>query len=199
MCEKIRISLVRLNTKNCKVMANDNVVAKMSCKNARNHGLANGVELNRDAFQQIIEDVLVPEALNMATAWLARREMSRLQVSQGLQQRGFSPDIIDMAMDRLREYGYVDDKRFALALVNLRQNTQPYGRIRLIADLRAKGVTGETADLALREFNEEEAIRLATAMGKRRGLEGRKMYNFLYRRGFTSQLIQRTIQVDTSD
>jgi len=180
-------------------MAGDRVVAKMPCKNARNHGLDDGIELSQQAFQRIRDDLLVPEAVNMATSWLARREMSPLQVNQGLRRRGFSSDIIDLALNRLQEYGYVDDKRFAMALVNLRQNSQPYGRIRLIADLRAKGITGEAADLALQKFNEDEAIRLAAEIGKRRGLKGRKMYNFLYRRGFTSQAIQRIINVTTDE
>ena len=199
MSENIKIRLIRLNTKNCKVMANERSVAKMPCKNAQNHGLNDGTDLSQEDFQDIVDNVLVPEAINLATAWLARRETSRLEISQKLRQRGFSQDIIDKAIERLREYGYVDDRRFAMALVDLRQNNQPYGRIRLAADLRAKGITGEAADTALMEFNEEEAIKLAAEMGRRRGLEGQKMYNFLYRRGFSSQLIQKVIRMDTSD
>ncbi len=195
MCT-IKIRLIRLNKVNCRVVAQNESLAKLPCRDAQNHGLSDEIEVSPEEFARIKQDVLVPEAVKLATSWLARREMSRLQVAQGLRRRGFCREIAEAALDRLQDYGYVDDARFAEALLRLRQNDQPYGKLKLAADLRSKGITGRIADTTMQAFDEKKALGLAVNMARRRGLNGRRLYNFLYRRGFSTHLIQQVMDED---
>ena len=185
--------MIKLSKVYCRIVASRESLGKIPCRDAQNYGISDGMEVTPEELSRIKLDLLVPQAVNMATSWLARREMSRMQVAQGLSRRGFCRDVTDAALDRLQEYGYVNDARFAEALVNLRQNEHPYGKIKLATELHAKGITGDTADAAMQAFDEKQALGLAVAMARRRGLSGRRLYNFLYRRGFSTDLVQQVV------
>ena len=192
----MKIRLFRRNTRNCVVMADGEKLGRTPCKDAETFGLNAEKDLNPDELADLVDALLVPTAVNMATQWLATREMSAKQVRENLRKRDFAAEVIDAAIEKLKDYGYLDDLRFAMALVNMRQNDKPYGRLRLIADLRAKGVSKEIAERALQEFDEQKAAMRAMEIGKRRGLEGQKLYNFMYRRGFTSSVISTLLKME---
>src|SRR5688500_19649755 len=76
---------------------------------------------------------------------------------------------VEYALSKLKEYGYLDDERFAFGFASYRVKQKPVGRQRLARDLQTKKVSKETADAALelvyQETSEEELI--ARAIEKR--------------------------------
>ena len=108
------------------------------------------------------------------------------------------------ALDKLKEYGYLDDERFAFGFASYRVRQKPVGRQRLARDLQTKKVSKETADAALelvyQETPEEELI--ARAIEKRIRLRGRpttrqetkSLYDHLQRLGFSYDLIIRKVR-----
>ena len=63
--------------------------------------------------------------------------------------RGATKANVDEVIARLREYGYLDDARFAHSYASLRVQQRPIGRQRLQRDLWMKKVNKATADEAL--------------------------------------------------
>jgi regulatory protein len=102
-------------------------------------------------------------------------------------------------IERLREYGYLDDERFASGYAALRVKQQPLGRQRLKRDLLMKKVDQEVAeealDLVFAETSEEQLI--DRAIEKRIRLRGqprtrdaaRKLFEHLMRQGFPYELV----------
>src|SRR5437867_9880857 len=66
-----------------------------------------------------------------------------------LSGRGATPEIVEVVIQRLCEYGYLDDERFAQSYASLRVQQRPIGRQRLQRDLWMKKVNKATADEAL--------------------------------------------------
>ncbi|HKP36226.1 MAG TPA: regulatory protein RecX [Pyrinomonadaceae bacterium] len=116
-----------------------------------------------------------------------------------LEGRGATPQIVDTVIDRLREYGYLDDARFAQSYASLRVQQRPIGRQRLQRDLWLKKVDKKTADEALDQVFEQtpEAELIDRAIAKRIRLRGKpktredakKLFDHLLRQGFAFELV----------
>ncbi|HKZ02219.1 MAG TPA: regulatory protein RecX [Pyrinomonadaceae bacterium] len=116
-----------------------------------------------------------------------------------LKGRGARPSVVEDVIARLREYGYLDDERFAFGYAALRVKQKPIGRLRLKRDLMVKKVDQEVAeealDLVFGETSEEELI--DRAIEKRVRLRGRpqtpdaarKLFDHLMRQGFPFELV----------
>jgi regulatory protein len=121
-----------------------------------------------------------------------------------LEGRGATEAIVDVVIERLREYGYLDDARYAHNYASLRVQQRPIGRQRLQRDLWLKKIDKETADAALDQvfeaMPEEQLIDLAIAKRVRlRGkpktrAEARKLFDHLLRQGFAFELVGEKVR-----
>jgi regulatory protein len=116
-----------------------------------------------------------------------------------LEGRGATDSIVETVIERLREYGYLNDARYAQSYASLRVQQRPIGRQRLERDLRMKKVDKQTVDAALDQVfeatPEEELIDRAIAKRIRlRGrpqtrVEAKKLFDHLLRQGFSFELV----------
>jgi len=116
-----------------------------------------------------------------------------------LQGRGATKVIVESVIQRLSEYGYLDDARFAQSYASLRVQQRPIGRQRLQRDLWLKKIDKATAhealDVVFAATPEEELI--DRAIEKRLRLRGhpqsraetKKLFDHLLRQGFAFELI----------
>jgi regulatory protein len=116
-----------------------------------------------------------------------------------LQTTGATKTVADEVLARLREYGYLDDERFAFGYASLKLRQRPLGRQRLKRDLAMKkvdkAVIDGALDLVFAEVSEEEQI--DRAIEKRTRLRGRpknrlqakSLFDHLMRQGFPYELI----------
>ncbi len=147
--------------------------------------------------------------LQRAVKLLAAKPRSVEELRERLLEKGWADEAAaDYALAKLKEYGYLDDERFAFGLASYRVRQKPVGRQRLARDLQTKKVSKETADAALelvyQETPEEELIR--RAIEKRIRLRGRpttrqetkSLYDHLLRLGFSYDLIIRKVREASS-
>src|ERR1700682_4795157 len=72
---------------------------------------------------------------------LAAKARSIEELRERLREgRGATEEIVDTVIERLREYGYLDDARFAQSYASLRVQQRPIGRQRLQRDLWLKKI-----------------------------------------------------------
>jgi regulatory protein len=122
-----------------------------------------------------------------------------------LEKRWTNEEIVTTVIEKLTEYGYLDDKRFAhdLAAAKLRQ--KPQGRFRLARAFSHKEVDAEIVnaaiDAAYSEVPETAALDLAIERRIRlRGMpetpaEMKKLFDHLLRLGFGYGLIRDRVSV----
>jgi regulatory protein len=121
-----------------------------------------------------------------------------------LEGRGATKANVDEVIARLREYGYLDDERFAQSYASLRLQQRPIGRQRLQRDLWLKKIDKKTADEALDQVFEatpEEDL-IDRAIAKRVRLRGKpktredakKLFDHLLRLGFAFELVSDKVR-----
>jgi SOS response regulatory protein OraA/RecX len=108
-----------------------------------------------------------------------------------------------MAIDRLKEEGYLNDRRVATTWARGRVQTKPMGPHRLSKELETKGVQASLMREVLEEIYEEGEEPMARrAMASKRSALGRRpapssrtpqVARFLHRRGFSAEIIWRLL------
>lgn len=121
-----------------------------------------------------------------------------------MQARSARKADVEAAIDRLKEYGYLDDERFAVSFASLRVRQKPIGRRRLERDLQLKQVDKNVAEEALNQVFEEtsEAELIDRAIEKRIRLRGRpadraeakSLFDHLLRQGFPFELVMEKVR-----
>jgi regulatory protein len=121
-----------------------------------------------------------------------------------LEGRGATKAVVEEVIERLREYGYLDDARFANSYASLRVQQRPIGRQRLERDLWLKKIDKTTIETALDQVFEvmPESDLIDRALEKRLRLRGRpktraeakKLFDHLLRQGFAFELISEKIR-----
>lgn len=136
---------------------------------------------------------------------LTGRDRSEAELSAKLRQLGFSTMEIESALEKCRDYKYVDDQRYALerarALLRTGRGVGP----KVLLDLRRRGIDEATATLALETATSEiETTKLLQEQLQRRFPEfnyqsadqrqRRRVISFFQRRGFPLSEIFQVIK-----
>lgn len=81
---------------------------------------------------------------------LGRRGHTEVELRRKLAPRAASPDALEAALARLRDHGYLDDARLAESYTQFQKDVRHHGRLRVVRELRARGVTAAAAEAAVR-------------------------------------------------
>ena len=107
----------------------------------------------RRAERATIEDAGV--VLEAAAAFLAVRPRSVAETRRRLKDLGYQIGPVDVVIDRLLTFGYLDDAAFARTWVESRDRTRPRGESALRRELMLKGIDREVIGEVLAERAEE--------------------------------------------
>ena len=128
----------------------------------------------------------MPEALEVATRALARRDYSERELRDRLARAGIEPAEVDATLVTLRERGLLDDCRFAVARAHALAD-RGRGDLAIRFDLEGRGVSAALIEeaLAALEPERERAERIVLGRGS-----GPKTARLLTQRGFDSDVVE---------
>jgi regulatory protein len=132
-----------------------------------------------------------PTCYQKAVQLLAARPHFRAELAGKLSRRGYPPEEIDAALDRLTEQGYLDDREAAAGFVEGRLG-RGEGRARLQAELAKRGVSEEAIEEALGRLPEDDlpaAREAADTWERRGGTDLAALARHLARKGFSHRAI----------
>lgn len=99
---------------------------------------------------------------NLALRALGGRAHSAGELREKLRSRAQSPKDVDAVLARLKEAGYLNDRRFAENYAAARLENQGFGKMRVLRDLRQRRVAPQLAEKVAEETfrgsNETELI-----------------------------------------
>jgi regulatory protein len=114
---------------------------------------------------------------------------------------------VETVIDRLKEYGYLNDERFAFSYASLKVKQRPIGKRRMQRDLKFKQVDSSVAEEALElvyaETPEAELIdraiekRTRTKGRPKNRLEAKSLFDHLLRQGFPFELVSEKVRATT--
>lgn len=155
-----------------------------------------------------MSDELRRKTFERAVKLLAAKSRSVAELRERLLQgKGTNEAVVDTVISRLREYGYLDDERYAFSYASAKVKQRPVGRRRLERDLKFKqienNVAAEALELVYAETPEAELI--DRAIEKRIRLRGRpkdraeakKLFDHLLRQGFSFDLVSEKVRSAT--
>ncbi|HEY8393664.1 MAG TPA: regulatory protein RecX [Thermaerobacter sp.] len=143
-------------------------------------------------------------ALDLALRWLGARARTERELRERLRQKGVPPGVVEATLERVRQWGYLDDRSFAVDYVDRALAVRHIGPRRLVEELRRRGISGSLASEVVAErVPPERVLNLARAAAQRwlrRQPEGDpvsargRLYRFLTARGFDSETAARVVR-----
>ena len=194
------LSLVKLSKGRAKICLDSGADFVLYKKEYESYGIEEGANLSLNDYQQIVEDIIIPRCKKRALHLLEKQDRSEKNLREKLKEGGYSSEVIDVAIDYINEYGYLDDARMAASHVRFYQDSRSKQRIK--QDLLAKGISIDVIERVLEEeytSNEEDLIEQLlikkhydkdNATYEEKG----KIYRFLASRGFSSDSINRVLK-----
>lgn len=96
--------------------------------------------------QKLLDEAALSE---YALKVLAGRALSLAELKDRLRKKAARASDVDVVLARLKQYGYIDDRRFAETYANARLNNQGFGKMRVLRDLQRKRVARTVAEGAV--------------------------------------------------
>lgn len=145
-----------------------------------------------DEVDQVQTTAEYKQALSRVMRLLARREYSEQEIRRKLGAEYTSP-ILAAVFERCRMLDWLNDARMMAVFIRSRAN-RGYGPIRLMQELRFKGVSAEPIKLALDACEidwfamaKQQAMRKVSEPAALDRMARGKLLAYLQRRGFTSE------------
>jgi regulatory protein len=160
-------------------------------------------EADRRAERAAVHDL--ERVVEAAARLLESRSRSEHEIRRRLTSAGYRAPLVEQAVARLVELGFLDDEAFARSWIASRDRARPRGEIALRRELRLKGIAPTTIDAVLEEralsadagADDVAARRLlerhARALGRIADLRARRQraYALLARNGFDPEICGR--------
>lgn len=165
-----------------------------------------GEEIMEDTYLRIFHEILPKRAKLRCMNLLQSKDYTHRQLEDKLKQGDYPKEIIDEAIAYVESYGYVDDEKYVRNFIEY--NSDKKSRIRIENDLMRKGIRRELIGKVFDELQEsgteiDEITMIQNLLNKKNynsqsatDEERRKMYAFLSRKGFRSDVIGRALLLD---
>ena len=148
------------------------------------------------------------ELYEYAVGALARRMRTVAELKRLMRARVEEPEaeyghtLIELVVRRLKDQGYLNDSQYAASFSSLRRDNQKFGRMRVITDLKTKGVHGDVIDKAVgaayEEVDEEkqarEYLRKKRLMKPKDQKQVARIFRQLARAGFRTKTIMAILK-----
>lgn len=146
----------------------------------------------------------IEKYLNLAYRYLSIRNRSVKEMQDYLVRKNATEEIIEKIVITLQEKNFLNDEEFARSFVVNRSRLKPKGKLLLKIELRQKGIADDVINSIFEEVQEEipdeleqakllVAKRMEHLSGKSREEIYRKIGGLLSRRGFSWDIVKKTI------
>lgn len=164
--------------------------------------LKEGDEIGSEMFHEITEKLLWERSKQKAVNLLKFADRSEQELRSRLSEAGFHDSIIDRTIAYVRQYGYLDDARYAANYIRTRMNRK--SKLVIKGELVQKGIKKDLIDgIIEQEYGEDEDAELQAIKKiiekKTKSAEDltpekkEKLIASLYRKGFEIGKIKQLI------
>lgn len=201
--------LVALDKKRSRVWLDEEFAFVLYKGELRRFKMVENAEISEKDYLEITQVILPKRAKLRAMNLLLKCSYTEKQLRDKLKDGEYSDEIINLAIDYVSSYGYIDDLR--LAEEYIRNHIDSKSKRRLKMDLMNKGVSKDIIEKAFINTEDEgftsDELEQAQNLLRKRGYydcektersakEYAKQYNFLARKGFDSAVISEALGTD---
>ncbi|MCD8232124.1 MAG: RecX family transcriptional regulator [Clostridiales bacterium] len=163
--------------------------------------LSEGSELDEDTWERLCREVLNKRVIRRAMYILQQMDRTEMQLRRKLKDSNYPDRLVDVAIDYVKSYHYIDDYRYAATYIRFHQEEK--SRMQLAIALQQRGVAAELIDQALDEvWEDQEASQIKKLLIRKHydpehmdQKEKHRIYQYLLRRGFSNSEIKRQMDL----
>ena len=154
-----------------------------------------GQVLSEEKIEQLQAEDARERAFQQAMLFLSYRARSESEIRRNLRKHEIPEAVIEQTLEKLRQDGLANDKKFASMWVENRNTFRPRSRRMMAMELKQKGLDDEAIQTATANVDDEAAAYEAAQKRAVRfkSLEWndfrRKLSDFLARRGFSYSVV----------
>lgn len=197
-------AIVPVDKRKCKVFLGEDFAFVLYKSEAARFHIEEENDLSEQTYEKIKEEILLKRARDRALYLLQSQGRTKAEMIQKLQKDGYPDDVIREVMSFLEEYHFVDDSSYTENYIHVNKSRKSSRQI--VFELQQKGVDKDTISRMLEEapINEDDTVR--ALLKKKTGgqipadwKERQKLADFLGRKGFSFDVIQRVLRESTDD
>lgn len=191
------ISTQKKNPKRCNLYLDGEFFCGVELITVMQARLKVGTKISEQKLNEIVLSSEREKAMQLALNYVSRSLHTKVQIEKYLKGKGFLPEIVTEVLNKLKEYGYVNDDGYAKAYINEKKGSK--GKRLIKYELKLKGVDEKIIDKELDgDFSEEEgAMRVALKFfkGKEKTYENTvKCYRRLLSKGFDYDVAKSVVE-----
>ena len=171
----------------------------------RKYKLEEGEEIDQLTIDVIVREVLCKRAILRAMNLLQKRDYTEYKLREKLNDGGYPQSCIDDAIDYVKSYNYLDDRRYAEDYI--RYYMESRSKKRIMQDLAQKGINRDLINEIIDESyssddSDVELEQIKHLLNKKHYSpdleykEKQKIMAFLYRKGYSTELIYKAMDMD---
>lgn len=168
------------------------------------YALEKGQFLPYEKVLTLVEEDQLKKAKATALEFISYRGRSEKEVRDKLEKKSFSPEIIEKAVSRFEDLGYINDETYARDYARSRLQGKGYGPQRIRMDLKKRGVPKHLIEEALQELDEADSYyEIALREGRKRWQRlaketdpykrKKKLGDFLLRKGYNYDVVRQVM------
>lgn len=147
------ISVQKKTQSRCSVFVDNEFYIGCSIDTVTKYGIKKGMVFSEEISEILRKENRNHEIKQKALNYATYKPRTIGQVCKALKEKEFSEDEIRYAIDFLREFGYVDDSKYARTFVREFSERKKFGLSRLKIELTKRFIPREIIDNVLQEFN----------------------------------------------
>lgn len=191
------ISTQKKNPKRCNLYLDGEFFCGVELITVMQARLKVGAKISEQKLNEIVIASEREKAMQLALNYVSRSLHTKAQIEKYLKGKGFLPEIVTEVLNKLKEYGYINDDGYAKAYINEKKSSK--GKRLIKYELKLKGVDEKIIDKELDgDFSEEEgAMRVALKFfkGKEKTYENTvKCYRRLLSKGFDYDVAKSVVE-----
>ena len=108
-----------------------------------------GAEISKETLENAQFESEKEQALTKAVGYISRAQKSKRQIKDYLINKGYLEKVVEYCVNKLIEYGYIDDLEYCKSFIRAHKNSK--GKKAIERDLKLKGIDFNLVEKALDE------------------------------------------------
>lgn len=201
MSKITKLEIQQRNKERVNIYIDDNFFLGVNAEIVYDLNLKKGDEVDEDKLKSLIDKEGLSKAKNKAMSILNRTAISEKKLREKLSD--YSDEIVDEVINKLKDYGFINDKDLARRIADNNSNISRFGKNKIRQNLYRKGISKDDIDEVVEEIDSNEQYENALYLARKRyknlkGEDNRKVYQKLTQhlayKGFSYDIIKSVIQ-----
>ena len=197
MLKITKLEIQKNNKDKYNLYVNDEFYCGVFMETAIKLNLKEGLEIEKNKLDEAVFENEKTIALNRCAKLLSKTLKTEKQIKDYLKTKGFNENVILAVLEKLKEYSYVDDKKYAELFI--KSNLNKMGKLKLKQKLKEKGIKKDLIESSLSLFDTDltNVLNIAEKYIKNKELNQKtkaSTYRHLLSKGFSYDEIKQVIE-----